>query len=106
MNLLTETAAVPILVTVWHEDDVWNFSAIDVQSVAYGDTVEDARSNFQEAVDSHVQALAHFGQLQTTVDRLRTIVEDQNFYQTRIKPGTMVEQFFIPQADSHSRIAA
>ncbi len=106
MSVLAETAEVPILVTVWQQDDVWNFSAIDVPIVAYGHTVDDARTNFQEAVDSHFQALAHFGELQVTVDRLRSMAEDRNFYRARIQPRTMVEQFFVPQIDTHVRAAA
>lgn len=86
---------VPILVRFWHEDDVWNASAFDLGVAVFGDTFEEARANFEVALESHFELLVKMGRAKATVARLRAVAEDRGFYE-RIKPRETVEKYEIP----------
>jgi predicted RNase H-like HicB family nuclease len=90
-------ADVPILVRFWQEDDVWNASAFDLAVSVFGDTFEEARSNFENALDSHFALLVELGRTAETVKRLKGVAKERGFYTQRIKPRQTVEQFEIPR---------
>jgi predicted RNase H-like HicB family nuclease len=90
-------ADVPILVRFWQEDGVWNASAFDLAVAVFGDTFEEARSNFEVALDSHFALLVDMGRAVATVRRLKRIAKDRGFYADRMKPRQTVEQFEIPR---------
>jgi predicted RNase H-like HicB family nuclease len=85
----------PILVRFWPEDDVWNASALDLGVAVSGDTFEEARDNFEEALNSHFDLLVKMGRCEETVERLRIAAYDRGFYD-RIKPRETFEKFPIP----------
>jgi predicted RNA binding protein YcfA (HicA-like mRNA interferase family) len=89
----TLTLAVPVLARIWHEDSIWNISAFDLPIVAYGDELEEARTNFEEALIDHFQSLAKLNRLHTVASNLITIAQDRGFYEQRIKPRQVVEKF-------------
>jgi predicted RNase H-like HicB family nuclease len=93
LNLATLASEVPVLARIWHEDDVWNMSAFDLPIVAYGDGIEDARKNFEEAVQSHLEALETLGRLDDVAASLRTLASERQFYEERMKPHSLVESF-------------
>jgi predicted RNase H-like HicB family nuclease len=95
---------VPVLARLWHEDDVWNVSAFDLPIVAYGEGLEEARANFEEAVQGHFQALAELKRLDAVIQSLGGLAEEQGFYEQRMKPHVLVETFvYRPLAE---RVAA
>jgi len=65
----------------------------DVPIAAYGDDIDEARSNFEEAVVCHFQALKHFNELRETVTKLRALVSERGFYSARVQPHALVEDF-------------
>ena len=85
----------PILVKFWPEDDVWNASAFDLGVAVCGDTFEDARKNFEEALDRHFELLCKMGRAKETIKRLRIAAVDRGFYD-RIKPRETFEKYPIP----------
>lgn len=85
----------PILVRFWSEDEVWNASALDIGVAVCGDSFEDARKNFEEALDCHFELLMKLGRAEETVERLRIAAFDRGFYD-RIKPRETFEKFPIP----------
>ncbi len=91
---------VPLLARIWHEDDVWNVSAFDLPIVAYSENIEDARANFEEAVNSHFEALATLNRLESVAASLGSLAAQRGFYEERVKPHTLVESFlFHPMQD-------
>jgi predicted RNase H-like HicB family nuclease len=96
---------VPILVRLWPEDGVWNASAFDLSVAVFGDTYEDAKRNFEEALDSHFALLVELGRAAETVKRLKRIAKERGFYAARIKPGQAVEQFEIPRHEMEACLA-
>jgi predicted RNase H-like HicB family nuclease len=86
---------VPILVRFWPEDDVWNGSALDLGVAVCGETFEEARDNFDEALKCHFALLTKMGRAEETVERLRIAALDRGFYD-RIKPREAFEKFPIP----------
>jgi predicted RNase H-like HicB family nuclease len=97
--------AVPILVQLWAEDGVWNASAFDLPVAAFGDTYEDARKNFDDALDSHIALLMELDRYTATLKRLKRIAKERGFYEDRIKPGLAVEQFDIPRQEMEACLA-
>jgi hypothetical protein len=91
---LNETE-VPLLARIWREDDVWNVSAFDLPIVAYSERIEEARTNFEEAVNSHFQALAALDRLENVASSLRDLATQRGFYEERIKPRVLVENFLF-----------
>ena len=49
---------VPILVRFWQEDGVWNASALDISVAVFGNSFEEARSNFEEALAHHLEVVS------------------------------------------------
>jgi predicted RNase H-like HicB family nuclease len=90
-----EVQPIPILVRFWPEDDVWNASALDLGVAVCGDTFEEVRKNFEEALYSHFSLLAKMGRCEATVERLRIAALERDFYD-RIKPREAFEKFPIP----------
>lgn len=90
-----EMANIPILARLWQEDGVWNVSAFDAPIVAYGENLDEARSNFIEAVQCHFQALKHFNELHEAAANLRSIAEQHGFYADRVRPQTLLEDFSL-----------
>lgn len=88
---------VPILVKFWREDDVWNASALDLGVAVCGDSFEEARDNFDEALKSHFDLLMKMGRAEETVERLRIAASDRGFYD-RIKPREAFEKFPVPMS--------
>jgi predicted RNase H-like HicB family nuclease len=93
LKLATRASEVPLLARIWQEDNVWNMSAFDLPIVAYGKGIEDARKNFEEAVESHLQALASLGRLDDVAASLRSLASERAFYEERMKPHSLVESF-------------
>ncbi len=86
---------VPLLARIWREDDVWNVSAFDLPIVAYSERIEEARENFEEAVNSHFEALAALNRLENVASSLRDLATQRGFYEERVKPHVLVENFFF-----------
>jgi hypothetical protein len=86
---------VPLLARIWLEDDVWNVSAFDLPIVAYSERIEDARANFEEAVNSHFEALASLNRLDNVANSLRDLATQRGFYEERVKPHVLVENFLF-----------
>ncbi len=96
LKLATLASEVPLLARIWQEDDVWNMSAFDLPIVAYGERIEEARKNFEEAVQSHLDALASLGRLDDVAAALRGLAAEREFYAERMKPHSLVESFVLP----------
>ena len=90
--------AVPLLARIWREDDVWNVSAFDLPIIAYSETIEGARANFEEAVSSHFEALQALKRLETVASSLRSLAAERGFYEQRVTPHVLVENFFYEPA--------
>ncbi len=86
---------VPVLVRIWHEDGVWNASAYDLNVAVFGESLEDAQTNFAQALDSHFELLEEMGRAKATVARLRAAAAEHGFYD-RVKPREIVTKFEIP----------
>ncbi len=84
---------IPVLAKIWSEDDVWNICAFDIPVAAYGQTLKEARANFEEALECHFKALSHFKELSQVASDLRSKAEERAFYKDRIAHKTMVEDF-------------
>ncbi len=82
-----------MLAKIWSEDDVWNVCAFDIPVAAYGRTLDEARSNFEEALTCHFQALSHFEELARVASDLRAKAEDRGFYKERVGRKVLVENF-------------
>ena len=91
---------VPILVRFWQEDGVWNASAMDISVAVFGNSFEEARSNFEEALARHFEVLREMKQLSQTIRDLRRAAKDRGFYQ-RIEPGSPFETFSLPNLEHH-----
>jgi predicted RNase H-like HicB family nuclease len=85
----------PILVRFWPEDDVWNASAFDLGVAVCGDTFEEARQNFEEALCKHFELLSKMGRAKETIARLRTAAVDRGFYD-RITPRETFAAYPVP----------
>ena len=94
----TLSSAVPLLARIWHEDDVWNVSAFDLPIVAYSETIDGARANFEEAVSSHFEALQSLKRLEAVSASLRTLAAARGFYEERVTPHVLVESFLYNPA--------
>jgi len=84
---------VPMLAKLWNEDDVWNVSAFDMPVVAYGNTIDEARQNFEEALACHFEALQQFHELEDVARTLKAKAEEYDFYRERLRSRTMIEDF-------------
>jgi predicted RNase H-like HicB family nuclease len=84
----------PILVRLWEEDGVWNVSAFDLPVAVYGNTFDEARTNFEEALDAHFELLVEMRRAKEVVADLRAAALDRGFYD-RIKPRETVEKFML-----------
>ena len=91
---------VPILVRFWQEDGVWNASALDISVAVFGNSFEEARSNFEEALARHFEVLQEMKQLPQTIRILQRAAKDRGFYQ-RIEPGSPFETFPLPDLEHH-----
>ncbi len=63
--------AIPVLLRLWREDDVWNGDAAELSVAVFGDSFEEAAKNLHEAVISHLEALEEIGKLDETARVLR-----------------------------------
>lgn len=83
---------VPVLVRFWSEDGVWNASAMDIPVAVFGESFEDARTHFEEALLSHFEILCERNQIESTLKILVRAVKDRGFYE-RIQPRQTFEKF-------------
>ena len=81
-----------VLVKLWPEDGVWNASAMDIPVVVFGDSFEEAQSNFEEALKAHFDTLTDVNQVRKTIDRLTKAAQKRGFYD-RIQPRETFEKF-------------
>lgn len=88
------SAAIFVLVRFWPEDGVWNASAMDIPVAVFGSSFEDARKNFEEAFEAHLEVLAETKRLKKTLQKLERAAQDRGAYD-RIQPGEMFEKFPI-----------
>lgn len=88
------TQMVFVLVRFWPEEDGggWNASAFDIPVVVCGNSFEDARKNFEEALVAHFETLCDEGQLRKTISRLIKAAKARGFYE-RIRPSETFEKF-------------
>ncbi len=87
--------AVPVLVRFWQEDRVWNASAMDISVAVFGDTFEEARSNFEEALTAHFEVLCEMNQIDRTIEMLAHAAKSREFYK-RIQPREPYQTFMVP----------
>jgi len=85
---------VPVLVRFWAEDGVWNASAMDIPVAVFGDTFEDARRNFEQALISHFEVLCEMDQMQQTVRILLSKAKERGSVD-RIPARQMFEKYLI-----------
>jgi predicted RNase H-like HicB family nuclease len=92
--------ALPILVRLCERDGVWNVGAFDLPVAAFGNTLDEARKNFEEALDAHFELLVEMKRAKAVIERLRRVARDRGFYD-RIKPRETVEKFILksPQVE-------
>ncbi len=103
MNLFKmkkKVSNVHILVRFWQEDGVWNASAMDIYVAVFGNSFEEARSNFEEALTRHFEVLREMQQLPQTIRALERAANARGFYQ-RIEPGSPYETFQLPTHETH-----
>jgi predicted RNase H-like HicB family nuclease len=67
---LQHTIQIPVLARFWHDDGVWNGSAVDIPVAAFGETFEEAQQNFEEALLSHFEVICEHGQESRVISRL------------------------------------
>jgi hypothetical protein len=102
----TSTLAVPVLARIWHEDSVWNISAFDLPIVAYGNELEEARDNFEEALICHFEALNQLHRVKNVAENLIALAQERGFYEQRIQPRQTVEQFVFNPGQQYELCAA
>jgi predicted RNase H-like HicB family nuclease len=73
---------------------VWNASAMDIPVAVFGDSFEEARTHFEEAIVSHFEVLCETNRIDSTVKHLMTMAKDRGFYE-RIPPRQAFEKFMI-----------
>ena len=83
---------VPVLVRFWSEDGVWNASAMDIPVAVFGESFEEARAHFEEALASHFEILCERNQIEGTIKILLRAAKDRGFYE-RIQPRETFEKF-------------
>jgi hypothetical protein len=96
---------IPILVRIWHEDEVWNLSAFDLPIVVFDRDLEQARIYFGEAICSHFFTLKERGKLKETATELLKIAQKRGFYEQRLQPRQLVERLDY-SVQSHSLCSA
>lgn len=85
---------VPVLVRFWPEDGVWNASAMDIPVAVFGDTFEEARSHFEEALARHIEILCEMNQMDQTIKILSKAAKDREFYD-RIPAQQPFERYLV-----------
>ena len=68
---------VPVLCRFWQEDDVWNASAVDLPIAVFGASIEEAQDNMRDALVAHLEGLQKLGDLEKTIEYLRTLARDR-----------------------------
>jgi predicted RNase H-like HicB family nuclease len=81
-----------VLVRFWQEDGVWNASALDISVAVFGDTFEDARNNFEQAMIAHFEILVEMNKVKGTIKKLVQAAQKRGFYD-RIRPRETFEKF-------------
>ncbi|MGC2246993.1 MAG: type II toxin-antitoxin system HicB family antitoxin [Terriglobales bacterium] len=74
-----ETVQIPILCRFSKEDDVWNGSAEDLAVAVFGSSFEEAQRNLSDAIIAHLESLQEVGDLQPTIEHLRSCSKDRRF---------------------------
>jgi predicted RNase H-like HicB family nuclease len=87
-----KNTGIPLLARVWQEDDVWNISAFDLPVVVFGDTLDEARHNFGEALQSHFEALKMTHEFKAEAHRLIRLAKEEHSLQ-QIPEQELVAKF-------------
>lgn len=61
---------IALFARIWEEDGVWNISGIDLPVAVFGDSLEEAKTHFKEAVVAHMDALIELNLIESVLAEL------------------------------------
>lgn len=95
MNILSpKKSPIFVLVRFWQEDNVWNGSALDIPVAVSGESFEDVRNNFEEALKAHFDLLQELKREKPVINKLIKVAKERGFYD-RIQPRETFEKFAV-----------
>jgi predicted RNase H-like HicB family nuclease len=95
----SEVMAIPILVRLWKEDNVWNGEAAELSVAVFGNSFEETADNLHEAVISHLEALQEIGKLDETVHLLRAHAREYRLSAEELPSNEVVTKFNVGLQD-------
>lgn len=84
---------IPILCRFWKEDGVWNGEAVHLPVVVFGNTIEEAMSNLNDGLLTHLDAEQSVGTLEKTIEYLRSCAEENSLTLNDVAPNRLLSRF-------------